>query len=43
MDPATARITAPAVRDFQQAARFRPGEPIPVAPGRGWLLIVEGG
>lgn len=43
VDPAKARITAPAVRDFQQAARFRPGEPIPVAPGRGWLLVVERG
>jgi hypothetical protein len=34
-------LTAPPVRDFQPAGSFRAGEPIPVEPGRGWLLIVE--
>ena len=41
IDSAGATIRAPAIRDFQPAAAFRPGEPIAVAPGRGWLLIVE--
>ena len=40
LDPATAVITAPEVRDFQPAARYRPGDPIPVPKGKGWLLIV---
>jgi hypothetical protein len=41
LDPARARIRAPAVAGFQPAAEFQPFEPIPVAPGRGWLLLVE--
>jgi arylsulfatase A-like enzyme len=43
VDPSTARIRAPAVRDFQPAASFTPADPIPVEPGRGWLLIIEAG
>jgi hypothetical protein len=41
LDPAKARLRAPAVANFQPAATFRPGDEIPVAPGRGWLLILE--
>lgn len=41
LDPAHARIVAPDIPGFQAAATFRPFEPIPVAPGRGWLLIFE--
>jgi hypothetical protein len=36
-----AHIRAPAIPGFQPAAAFRPGEPIPVPPGKGWLLIIE--
>ncbi len=46
IDPARARIEAPAIARFQEARRFAAGEPVPVAPGKGWLLVVseaEGG
>ncbi len=39
LDPRTAR--ARAIRDFQPAAEFAPGEAIPVPPGKGWLLELE--
>ena len=42
LDPTRARILAPELPGFQSAATFNPFEPIPVAPGRGWLLIFEG-
>ncbi len=38
--PDKAVLTAPPVKDFQQTARFRPTDPIPVKVGRGWLLIL---
>jgi len=41
LDPARVTITAPPVERFQEAASFRPGQAIPVAPGRGWLLVLE--
>lgn len=41
IDQAKATITAPAVRDFQPAAQFRPGEAIPVAKSKGWLLVIQ--
>ncbi|MEZ4412592.1 MAG: DUF6067 family protein [Gemmatimonadales bacterium] len=41
LDPATARIVAPEVPGYQPAAAFGPYDPIPVAPGRGWLLLFE--
>lgn len=41
LDPARASVVAPALPGFQPAAEFKPFEPIPVAPGRGWLLIFE--
>ncbi|MFE0177302.1 glycoside hydrolase domain-containing protein [Streptomyces sp. NPDC059002] len=31
---------APAIEGFQPERRFAAGEPVPVAPGRGWLLHV---
>jgi hypothetical protein len=34
-------ITAPEIKDFQPARRFAPNEVIPIAPGRGWVLVVE--
>jgi hypothetical protein len=36
-------IYAPAIPDFQDAAVFHPGATIPVAPGKGWLLIISEG
>jgi hypothetical protein len=39
--PAQARLRAPAVPGFQPAATFRPSDPIPIDPGRGWLLVLE--
>ena len=36
-----ARLTAPAVENFQNAATFRPSDRIPVEPGKGWLLILK--
>jgi hypothetical protein len=39
LDPAKTVLTAPEVKDFQPARRFAPTEAIPVAPGRGWVLI----
>jgi hypothetical protein len=36
-----ATLTAPAVPGFQPAATFRPGDAIPVEPGKGWLLVIE--
>jgi hypothetical protein len=41
IDSARATITAPEVRNFQPARTFGPGEEIPVAPGKGWLLVVK--
>jgi len=42
IEPSAARIRAPAIHEFQEAVTFAPGEAIPVEPGRGWLLLVEG-
>jgi hypothetical protein len=41
LDPAKAVLRAPAIPGIQDEAMFKPGEPIPVPPGRGWMLIVE--
>lgn len=41
LDPARATITAPEIANFQPAAQFKVGEPIPMVPGKGWLLVVE--
>ena len=41
IDPANATITAPAIRNFQPAASFMPGAPIPVEKGKGWLFIIK--
>lgn len=40
LDPATARITAPAIQDFQSAMIVAAGDLITVAPGKGWLLVI---
>jgi hypothetical protein len=41
IDPAKAKLTAPAMEGFQPAAQFKPTDPIPVPKGKGWLLIVS--
>ncbi|WNL47714.1 DUF6067 family protein [Dyella sp. BiH032] len=41
LNPAKATLVAPAVPGFQPAAKFKPGEPIPIEPGKGWLLQVQ--
>jgi hypothetical protein len=35
------RIHAPRIAGFQDEADFSPDQPIPIAPGRGWLLVLE--
>jgi hypothetical protein len=41
LDPRKAKLRAPEIADFQLAASFAADEPIPVEPGKGWLLILE--
>jgi len=41
LDPATAAITAPAIDKFQDAATFAIDQPIPVEPGKGWLITIK--
>lgn len=41
IDPAKATITAPEVKNFQPAAEFKDGQDIPVAKGKGWMLIIK--
>jgi hypothetical protein len=41
MDPQKAKIFAPPIDDFQPEASFRPGDPISVEPGKGWLLVIK--
>ncbi|HWD41992.1 MAG TPA: glycoside hydrolase domain-containing protein [Fimbriimonas sp.] len=38
LDPRKVSIVAPAVEGFQPEKHFKVGEPIPVEPGKGWLL-----
>ncbi|MCX8159829.1 MAG: DUF6067 family protein [Candidatus Saccharicenans sp.] len=40
-DPRKAVIEAPAIENFQPARQFTPGQPIPIEPGRGWLLLIK--
>jgi len=41
LKPGEAAIFAPAIENFQPAREFKPGEPIPTEPAKGWLLILE--
>lgn len=41
LDPKKAILRAPAVDKFQDAAEFRPGDPIRVEPGKGRLLVLR--
>ncbi|GLQ98763.1 glycoside hydrolase domain-containing protein [Dyella mobilis] len=36
-----ATLVAPAIAGFQPAATFKPGDAIPVEPGKGWLLVLQ--
>ncbi|MBI3130601.1 MAG: hypothetical protein HYZ13_04525 [Acidobacteria bacterium] len=38
LDPARVLLRAHPIEGFQEGRTFRPNEPIPLAPGRGWLL-----
>jgi hypothetical protein len=39
--PDGATLTATGIEKFQAAATFRPGQAVPVAPGKGWLLALQ--
>jgi len=41
IDSSNAIIKAPAIRNFQPAATFQPGDPITVDRNKGWLLIIK--
>ena len=41
LDTANVTITAPAIRDFQEARTFRVNEKITVQPGKGWLIVLK--
>ncbi len=43
LDPAKATLWAPRVQGFQSEAVFKPGDDVPVMPGRGWLLVADEG
>ena len=43
LDPASARISIPEIRDFQAEQTMRVGDPLRVEPGRGHLLVIEEG
>jgi hypothetical protein len=34
-------LYAPPIQGFQPEALFKPGEGIPVQPGKGWLLLAD--
>ena len=41
LDSAQAALYAPAIAGVQSEARWKPGEPIEVMPGRGWFLVLD--
>jgi hypothetical protein len=41
LDPARVTVTAPAIEKFQDERTFKLGEPIPIEPGKGWLLVIK--
>lgn len=41
INPAKATITAPEIKNFQQAAKFKEGDEIKVEKGKGWLIIIS--
>jgi len=41
MDRSRVVLEAPFIKDFQEEARFSPGDEIPVESGKGWLLLIS--
>jgi hypothetical protein len=41
IDPVKAILIAPFIKDFQEERTFRPDEPIPVDPKKGWLIYIQ--
>ncbi len=41
LDAARARLSAPEIPDFQEAASFSPTDAIPIEPGKGWFLELK--
>jgi hypothetical protein len=41
LDPKKIVLRAPEIDKFQDAAEFKPGDPIRVDPGKGWLLVLR--
>jgi hypothetical protein len=41
LNPGKVMLYGPAVEGHQEEIAVRPGDPIPVSPGRGWLLIAD--
>jgi hypothetical protein len=41
LDPTKVRITASEIAGFQEERSFNAAGPIPVEPGKGWLLVVR--
>ena len=41
LDPAKAKLYAPEIQNLQAEDQFAPDEPLPVAPGAGWMLILD--
>ena len=40
LKPSNAQLMAPPIDGFQESALFRPDDPIPVDPGKGWLFVL---
>ena len=41
LKPSQVHLFAPEIDNFQQSKQFQVDEPVPVAPGKGWLLVLE--
>jgi hypothetical protein len=41
LDPASARLEAQPIEHFQEARTFAADQPIPVEPGKGWLIVIS--
>jgi hypothetical protein len=41
LSPATAKLKAPGIKDFQPAREFGVSEDIPVESKKGWLILIE--
>lgn len=41
LDPAKAKLYAPEIRGLQVEDLFESDEPLPIAPGKGWMLILD--